>query len=704
MGGDMDGRPISDSYFDGACIVGAPIEEAGPELSANPIVDAAVRMSRSVRILSRLQFVGYEVTGGKSVLIFKRKHPECDHDPWDGIADAIAPDAPPKGWSNAWMLGVNLIAYSPHDYDPEGDSGAGQANPFAPSIFADQYSLWNRCMWFAPEIVHGSEGLSNDALLWHISYGARWSTWGNIISEAPSGWNYAKLDFPYGSNNWLNQHPEVTLDPNKWFFWSCRIYEPDSEVESATTFREHGEDLVAITLKTRLHNTCGQTGGAPQSVSRDMDTWDAATIAAEPFRSTENGLRLYLLHIRDGYNPAPTVGDQSLHSEVHTAINSVFAAIYPTIFMTRLVPKPDPAGTTPMWHDFWPELEITLRAICEGCVDEESTKRLAGCTPDESGNCTDGGHDLYDFSIETLCYAAFGGRWFGTLGTAETSMLQAAETRPDAPQGFGPLPNVYPTAEVFNQFAAAIDQLTKFRVMLPYKLEKRNEYYTGRLELDPDEAFGSCDGTWLPAASCASGIGQVVWYGTPAPATTHDPGSSDADWVEWTSWVNWYTKAGIGMAGCTGTNYDLDSTRQTLRFRFTLIDPDAINAVPESWRDMLENRLGTMFCQHTFGLHQVIGSGLPSTDRCRSPLIDFGCLSDGVFDWDTTECVFLIGDQDRIYDWGEVPPPSWFLVGWFAPSAQCSMGSEKSGYLTPLAGRSMYIDIPLETADGENSV
>src|SRR5574343_358242 len=326
---EEEARQIGDELFERCCLVphsgSAGLATTESAINQNALFDCARRFSTFVRFVDRFQFTGYEVTGGKSVLYFTMRDLGGGATVLDGITDEIAAEAPAGGWSNEWLLLPFFRAYSPHD-----------GNIFDQPTFADYYDLWQRGQWYAPEIAN------DDALCWHVSYGAA-SVAGNFVAEGLSGYNYAKTSYGYAVDGHLNQKScagDPTCEAQRLAFYkSCQIYKPPYEIESAETVTVDGAQCVKVTLTTRLQNTAGETAGAPAGdISRDVSTWDGPTLASEPFRTDENALRLYLVWLSTGYNPPPTIGDQSLNSQVHTDVNSVFAAIMPTICLVRLMP------------------------------------------------------------------------------------------------------------------------------------------------------------------------------------------------------------------------------------------------------------------------------------------------------------------------------------------------------------------------------
>ena len=132
----------------------------------------------------------------------------------------------------------------------------------------------------------------------------------------------------------------------------------------------------------------------------------------------------------------------------------------------------------------------------------EATEANGGNPPEDWG--------LTDYTESTLYLQAFGQSWVGLMPTQATDYIPASRTRPDMPFGVGPLPNTEASAEVFNRLCAAVDLLNRFRVMLPWTLERWETWYHG--ERDASYIPYSCnypggltfaysDGEKFPAAN-----------------------------------------------------------------------------------------------------------------------------------------------------------------------------------------------------------
>jgi hypothetical protein len=428
-----------------------------------------------------------------------------------------------------------------------------------PSVHADRFTLIQRCHFYSHELI--DPGVRD--ILIHFAYGDP-----PLHPESPSGYNYMR-----GLN------AGSTADNRAAFFRSCRVYEPPAEIESAVSeMQDNGEEWIKLTCKTRLHS-CPT---APASISRDIETW-LDDFHGEPWRSWENGLREYLWRQAKGINcPAGKIGDAALDNAITgpgTPSNSVwhetdaFGGCYPRLFFTRLIPKPYESADeyyderkTPLRSAAFAQMELYLRAMCEGYIDGVTTQAI-GCDCMDIPAC-----QYYDYTFEHLCYEAFRNRWFRTLPAA---------VAPANAQGFGPAPNTACYAEIANQFALAINLLTRARVDLPCKCEVRNLHYGAVSECG---ALNACDEGPLEcvAESVAAYITAVA---LPLVYQSAEPWSESLVFSAWEDTILCTDSADCGNQHCSGTAWQLHRRSARAEWRWTLIDAEAINAIPETWRD-----------------------------------------------------------------------------------------------------------------------
>lgn len=572
-------KEIWGGYKAYGCIVpgaGLPFEDA--IINSNAVYDAFRRMSQCVRILSRNQLIGYALENGKSVLWFVRNN-AIRADTFDGIAPTggvggIVHTAQPRGFTNEWMMGFQFKAYHP-----------SESSIWKPSAYSDYFTFSDRCHFYHP--TYPSD------LQQHFDYGQTLS----LSPEGASGYRYAK-----GVNNSVGD-----VDRYK----SCRIYEPDIEVESVEELTESAVDVVKVTLKGRLH----YADGAVSTIDRDVTTWDVTALRAEAYRSTENAIREYLVWTNTGQNAiAGKAGDSAVGSGVDSLSDNPFGTVFPTIILTKLMPVPYLDGNdsqnsvdTPLLHDTLTQAELYLRAMCEGYVDGRTSEEYA---------CAAGISSWYDYTFPNLCYDAFQGQWLSPLASESTRYTRAKDTRSDQPQAFGPYPNTLTSAEVWNQFASAVNLLTRVRVMLPMKFEaeSRTGTLTGFQARNAINSIGT-------SANCSSPTG-TGWYArvdvpTTIPTTVVSPRAIAPN----ASAVN---SAGYGVVSgipsapyvCAGAAHTFNQSVQQDDYWLDLVDPDAENAIPPDWRGQFNADGETLFTVTTtrhFDRATAVASGAGSS-------------------------------------------------------------------------------------------
>lgn len=616
-------KEIGDDYFANGVIVNRRLHVALPgslgTINENAVFDAARRMGREwSRLIPREQLIGYEVgADGKSVLYFRRMwagHSAADV--FHGIApqlepiesgylqagrsytvfddavtydgtvysvgqsftalsgkstfsttaghlyesNGILPDALAQNWSNEWVMDVlSLIPYQNLD-----------TSNWKVSAFTDYVSsFFDRCTWQAPTPVPKD-------LTWHFSYGN--SDW--VAPESLPSFRYVGSDTTAG----INYIPCGAMDTacqeeRRKKLRSCPIGELPLVVEKTERLFENGEEVVKVTLNGRLqHGT-----DAPVTVDRDYSTWDLVALAAEneSGRTQENGIREYIVNQYRGGNcagPGTQYGNAAHESLVATSLDVPFGACYPRIAFTKLIPKPyedgnttnDPSDT-PMESFPFAQIETYARAICEGYVDTVSTE-LYGCQT--------GTYAVLDRTFENTCFEAFGGRAFGCIQSVATSLAPASEVRPDKPLFHGPLPNTYPSAEIFNQFSAFYNLLDSVRLILP--IDFQTKY--GTSETVEVKKLYTADGTEVSCTTTAVNPGVYNTFSPVLPAAPTLGSWSSASLASAQYLIT------IDPDACDGGgDWRLVHSRRDEQYKWALLHDDYLQAIPESWRDMIES-------------------------------------------------------------------------------------------------------------------
>jgi hypothetical protein len=733
FGGGVDGRGLDDSdaveitenLFRYGCLVNSSgVREQGEWVNDNPVFDAMRRLSRDqCRILGRDLLVSYEVSGGKSILRFKRfpQYPGID-----GIelrADAFKDIAPPidpvtsgnliegetyivrgsgsvsylgnnysqdatftatrekefgshgsvdlyvhdgirhtalkKGFTNEWTMFLE-----PRVYNPRGSS------IWKPEAYSDYFPFCDRCHFYSGTAstqlrrfatYNHSTDLDSDfnPILTPINLQSQM-----LSPEVPDQFRYAA-----GANQ---------TGGSAEFYSSCQVYNPPYEIESCVVDDWAEDQVIKITLATRFRSH----PNAPASVGTDPLAWSAGEIESlrngggspEDYRTDDNAIREYMLSQTDGNNDCVfRTGDSGTSSAVTGLLDAPFGSCYPVFFFARLIPEPyEDDNNTVQPHDARTlidqmlHMEIALRSMCEGFVDGRTSQDII---------CETGLGNLYDYTFENLCFEAFSGKWISPLSLA---------VRPDDPGGFGPLPNSKMYAELFNRFVSCVNLLDKCRLDLPINFLFRTIETTGSKNVTLVELDGTI---------CTTG-GPSKAYGDGLVAPTTGVSSVTSGWSTWS--VITAVKDGI-LFGCP---YQIEGHQIDVEYRVE-IDPAFINAVPAAIQELINNdNTGFLAVSQT---EIVIGKRHiddATGDACPSPGSPFWCDVDHCYGWsfssvETEECIpissgTLVSPPLPAADYG-IGRTGAMTVGTF-----CNTGGASTGAgLTLIAEQNAYVQVPL---------
>ena len=444
-------------------------------------------------------------------------------------ANGIKELAEPNSYSNEWVFGIQLKGFR--------DS---ESSLWKPAAYSDYFGLSDRCQFYP---VWNASPLPS-SLNNHFAYGQK--IW--LAPELPTSYRYAE-----GTN------PTATID----FYKSCRVYEPCLEVEKTeNVIGTGGEGLVKVTLSGRLH--AHEDAIAAGDISSDYTTWNMTDLDAETYRTDENGIRDFISHL-NGHRPTWKIGDAAADSAIQTYPDRPTATCFPHFYFVKQIEKPwvddnSTAGPsdTKLEHDPLSTAELYLRLMCEGFVDGRTS---------ETYGCATGIDAVYDYTWANVCFDANGLPWVPTLAATETARLDSTKVRSDAPKGFGVAPLTIAAAEQFNWLANICNKLDKVRVMLPYQFESRER--TG-FDSDTVPIFDN-DGV----AGGPSG-GQGFYKGTPTvPALSYTG-----------AWASGPANLAVHNAAVTSPSA-LETTSGVIDWRYEPTDPDAIYAIPQSWRSQL---------------------------------------------------------------------------------------------------------------------
>jgi hypothetical protein len=575
-------KEVFRSYVTKGCVTnlnGAlDFPDAPENINQSAIYETARRLSKNVRIIPRQQLLGYEVTGGKSILYFKRHAFNLGFvDAFEGIAptaaeilkdanaNGIRAVAPSGGWSNEWLMGVDF----------KNSSGFNNnTSQFRPEVYSDYFALNNRCLFHSASLASGTNSRTRNHFVPGLANVATSTLAGNLIAEAPSSWNYGPTD-NYGSS--LNLEVCGAMDAaciaNRInFYKSCRIYEPWPEIESVTSQMEGGVEVVKVTFKERIRSTLGEVAGAPATIARDMSTWNIAALKLEPFRCDENGIREYLWMQSSGVGcELYQAGNYAIDATLLSLPGGIIGACFPDFLFVKLIEKPfaddndaQDAKDSPVTFDQEVAKEVYLRAICESFVDKLATVNQ---------NCVASPSGVYNYTFENLQYQAHGHAWLPLMSKGDRS---------DAPRGFWPVPNTVLRAERFNQFSQAVNLLDTIPLMIPINVEGRlttkagTKLHTG---IGWPNSADACSVTAGPTVKALVEISKIDMPTVVVGAWFSISGTQNLSAISVLS-------EGVCGAGGEWTQYqDTDS----LEIRTVLDLGDQLNALPPTISSMVTN-------------------------------------------------------------------------------------------------------------------
>jgi hypothetical protein len=673
---DTDGRGLDESsakeiwqsYRDNGCIVaqhGGAIEQSTDVINQNGIFDTARRFSKCVRSIRREQFIGYEVTGGKSILYFK---PDAYGlsiiDQFAGIspsrvaittgsiiagrsyivrsgtvtyngsnivaggtfagvsgvadfqgsglvyeANGIRHTADLAGWTNEWLLDFNFQIYRPRD----------ETSIFKEQAYADYFTVNDRCIagsYNAAADVSMRSHLRMAGLL--TPFPAEGNT---VLRYAPT---QSSTGGPQINSNICGGGDVACQAFEADFYSSCRLYEPPVEVDKAEIIIESGSETLKLTMTGRLHHC------PTAAASYARNTWTTATIAAQPYRTAENALQEYLDHYTKGSDCANSsfnagmAGNVSLGYDLTTA-GPVSGACYPNFQFTQLIRIPyddgndvQNVGVDSVMDSFdFQQSELYLRFMSEGYIDGLAT---------QNGIC-DGGSavNFYDFTYEALCTQATGRPWLRAF---------SASDRPDAPQGFGPYPNTVARAGVhYNELAAAWNLLTDARIPLPLKVQARITDAAQNKSKPADWPVGSvCSTTYDSSVRAIKKIplntSDDVYD---VPGAWFDVGDSGASVTVLPATAGF----DIGASACSGSDWRFIKSCYKIELRMQLSGTSSDNALPETIADLaVQNAAG------------FLGSVLIHTDELKRRQVSLladaeGCTTAKLYDGLTLSATHL---------------------------------------------------------------
>ena len=608
-------------------------------INRNPVYETVRKMANDrLRFMERVNLKGYEVTGGKSVFYFERKaRGLSDVDAWEGIGpsldeidsgkikhnveyivdsgttgityndityfpgdtftglegkttftkengdeivkeyDGIINTAGINGTDNMWTMFLTQIGYQPSDQSAYKPDGYGDVLGWG----------HDRCVTFSDEWSKPSFNPdSAEEINRHVAVGGGFDL---IRSENPSGYRYllGTHSPPLGSSSatLIEQENDAACVSTESvddcegavnYYRSCQVYVPDYEIESVIM---EGSDQVKVTLTGRLRNN----DSAPASVSNNSASWDTYDSTEEGPRTDENSIIDYLRwSLGSGDNCIQRIGDWSPQTPASTT-SIIKGACMPRFYLTRQIPKvyedgnntPD-AEDTRLWDDEMLWLDLVLRAVCEGYIDENSSNDLREVYYNEftlKNECRE--KRLFDYTYENLMLQANSNRW---------PRLLPKGIRSDNPKMFGPLPQVDAFAEHFNQIARAVNLLTRARLYLPVNLYYRNVNYLATTPVEVE--------TRNEPPNCNSG---AVWAEDVDPPTGYNfTGYGSDDIFDGKSDATIIAIKDCDISEDGDGNCVIECTRQDVEYRLELSEL-AQEALPDDLKTLVVDNNGGGF-------------------------------------------------------------------------------------------------------------
>lgn len=670
-------------------------------VNENAVFEAFRRMSQDVRIMNRFHLLDYEVDANGDSILYFTPHPRTDGASMANPTDDGDPDidvfdgfgvwkAGPDSFSSRWCMFVDFKAMV--------DDGG---SIWRPDTFADQYVDVSRCMFDDYAVT------ADQDFMGFINRSVRSHGIGAWYASAPSGWNHAQL---FATRNFINHKPGASDDRRIAQEKSCPIYKRPVEVRAVERFVEADRDIVKVTFKGRLQNTHGETLGAPATVPRhgwvsnpgDAGPWDHATIAAEPWRSDENAIRLYLFWRWKAEAPplmsSDVPGDRAITSPSGVIAEGMTGSVLPTVHFVHLLPEAyvdandeiDEGVDSPLMHDMTFQAEWYLRAMVEGAVAGAGT---LDCSNPDSAR-------MYDWPWSNLCAYLFNAPWISAFPTAGTTdadgqeMIPTSQARPDGPQGFGALPNTLASSAVFNRLVDTVNSIDRFRLMLPWLAEERHTD-VGVVTIDAGGTGNHGCGNGSDCSSVGSSGAKISTNLAPA----------DVGGGVWGSWTDItfpsptsYAFTGHGITACLGsdpTHWGLFSNRQIVEFRFTIVDWSIYQfACDPAWRDMVAGAseyVGALFAVTQTKTWNEVATGDYTCSGEALPSFDCNFIERQVTD---TWCEFMRNGITTL-DCGATPIGGWAWMKQTLAST-CSGGSLNQLHARMISDTMPVLFVPLE--------
>jgi len=552
-------------------IAGIPTNPDGVA-NQNAVYEAAREMTQFVRILpgfgtstNKNNFIAmeraFEPTAEdpnhyRNSIWMLRNDPEVvdGGDAFLGVAP-IVKEAGEAGYSNEWMCGVQLKPYT-----------NSESSVYKKEGFPSMMAFFDRATYGLRLNVPSNP----DILAYYKHMCASAGALGEMATrpENPTVFRYApKKASGDTSGGYFNE--DAATGGNTDFLKSCRVYEPDLEIEHIEEYPSESLDLVdengdvliddlgdelvtevapgqvRIDFASRWQSTSGEPGGAPDvypwyAMYQYENYWADLRIENDTlYRTTENGLRSFLFYAWSLDNPVngqqltqePTVGDGAYGNEIYQSGGGANrGCTMPHFYFVKLMPLVFADGNTNQnWgidthfvHDPMLQGDLYLRAMCEGF--------LRGV----NNNPCDDVPKLAEYTYEQLVSDADEtGRALTFMPSAPdeaTAIMNERWVREDPGWGAGPLPYTYHDARRFNLFVRAVNLLRRARLPWPIDvLFADAQFETDRDSMQPltGSRGESCFDGDIPVVQTSGANGPDVDWNNPVV----EWGESPYQWV-----------------------------------------------------------------------------------------------------------------------------------------------------------------------------
>jgi hypothetical protein len=190
-----------------------------------------------------------------------------------------------------------------------------------------------------------------------------------LVVEAPSGYNYIE-----GANTKVQYSDQIAdINVPSIFAESCSIYKPPYKIKSVQRLNNFDpkSEIIKVTLNGRLSFSAGANATKRVSENTDSASRYSASNSGGNYRTDENAVVDYLLHTLTGSScPRGVIGDVSLDNQAFWQKQRPFGCCYPRFYFVKLIPYV--SSYTAMYSDHYRQMELYLRAMCNGFLNRKS--------------------------------------------------------------------------------------------------------------------------------------------------------------------------------------------------------------------------------------------------------------------------------------------------------------------------------------------